>query len=214
MEPLIYYESKIYGYILAFVIFLITLIMFFILVGSSGLKAFACFIPPLLIFSFFYFVPSVKIILYDDRFYFERGKKIISAKWNEVVGIHQEPVFTLNLVGYWISKKAMLSGFFVETTKGFTTYIGEVSKDRLGFKPIPPQELIKEIEDRAQIKLDTGSVSVFKQPQRLFNVFWLVAVIFLIPIVIILFYGLYIFIFGSQLDKEMIWSIFFPKFPK
>ncbi len=200
----VYYESKIWIYLIAFIFLLATL-------NSFGFQT-GLFIVPLVIFVFVFLYPSAKIVLYDDHFYYKKGSKVISIKWNEILGIHQDPAFSPSLICFYLVNKFRSGGFFIETTKGLTDYIGSVSRSRFSFNVFYRAKLIEEIKSRSGAQLYTGQVSIFKQRKKLLGWGISLALVFIVPILIIPTYSLYDYYFGSSFDKEhsflpMIWEL-------
>lgn len=146
---------------------------------------------PLITFIWIWLYPSAKITISDSGLEYKKGKKTIAVPWNEVKGIHRDPVWASNLVNYYIARKIRTGGFFIETSQGFTSYIGPLSKKRWDLTPLDANDLFNEIRARSATELKTGAVSLFKQRQKLHGIIALLAAIFIVPAIIILLVELF-----------------------
>jgi hypothetical protein len=163
-----YYETKNIWYTVAFM-FLIAILY------SLGTQAYL-FVLPLIMSIVIWCYPSATISLFPDHFYYEKGQKIISVPWNEVKAIHRDPVRSR----YVSRNKSNIGGFFVETSQGFTNYIGAVAHSKNSLIGLKSTELIKEIEKRSGTTLRIGEVSTMKMPNKLVGIAILIVLCFLI----------------------------------
>jgi hypothetical protein len=150
----IYFENKTYSLFISIILFIVVWIFF----ATDG-DLFLLLIPIIMLIVVLLY-PSAKITINDDGLEYKKGKKSIIVGWNEVIGVHQDPVFSPNPISFYISNKFRMGGFFIETSKGFTDYIGAIGYGRWSINPIKRKELIGEIEKRSLKNLKTGAVSI------------------------------------------------------
>jgi len=157
-----YYETKNMWYLSVFILIIC-------IISTIGVQTYLSWLP-LIMFIVIFLYPSATISLSPDYFYYKKGKKVISVKWNEVVAIHQDPIVALNPISYYLSKKFSMGGFFIETSQGFTNYIGAVGNNKYSLNALKRAELIRETMKRSGAILKSGEVSVTKMPAKLIGI--------------------------------------------
>lgn len=196
----VYFENKLYPLLIALIL-LVLITIFSIKVNSLYIVP----IPIIMLISI-YFYPSAKIVLTKDNFYYKRGRKELNVPWKEIVGVHQDPVFSTNIISFVFSNKFRMSGFFIETTQGFTNYIGSVGSSKFSLNPFKREKLIKEIEFYSNKAMQTGTISVLKQKSKLRDWIIMFGSIFAVPAIIIIAVAIYAFFTKDMILLFMIFG--------
>lgn len=175
----IFYESKLHAYVIATVVLIV--ILYYL-----GFDTYL-FLTPTVMLVWTYIRPVAKITITDNTFIYERGRKIISVPWSDVIGVHQDPV------RQYLPDRYTTIGFFVETkSHGFTDYIGPMSKSKYGFDLHSKNDVMREISKKSNCSIQTGAVSMFKQRRKLWDIVLVLSALFIIPaIIIITFFLIY-----------------------
>ena len=196
----IYYESKTFNLVISIII-LVVIVAF---LATNGVLL---LLPiPILMLIVVLLYPSAKITIKDEGLEYKKGRKNITVGWSEVMGVHQDPVFSPNPISFYLSNKFRMGGFFIETSEGFTDYIGAVGDSIWSINPMKREELIGEIERRASVSIKTGAVSILKQKQKFWDITLVFAAIFIVPVLIIGAYGIYAYLSGDEMLKFLIFG--------
>ncbi|MEI8328156.1 MAG: hypothetical protein WCG02_03405 [Candidatus Taylorbacteria bacterium] len=190
MTPKIYFESKkiMYGIVLS--LLLLLLILSFIYASPLDSLFASLIIIVCVMVVGVYLYPTATFSIYEDHLEFKKGSQKISVPWSGVLNIHKEPVFATDIISYYLAKRYYMGGAFLETTQGYSKYFApQLIRSKNG--PATFKDLEKEIESRSVAHMQEGQVSIFKQKSKLFDVVFIIAAIFLIPVIIILLYGLF-----------------------
>jgi len=186
MESKIYYESRIKAYA---VIFSATLFIIGIAYSVQDLSFTLSFIGigAVAIFSTFFYKKAT-FVLTQDKFIWTKGSSKIKCPWSDVIAIHFDFEFNISNLQRGFKSRS----FFIETKDGFTDYADISSLRRKGERYLFSQEneFIEQIRLKSNAVVKSGEVSVFKQTQKLKNLFFLLAVIFIVPVLIIFLFSI------------------------
>jgi len=188
-----FYETKVQAYCIA-------TILLILLLNPFGFESYLFLVPIVMLVSVF-LRPVARITISEANFIYEKGRKRIVVPWNEVEGVHQDSVFSPNLISFYISSKFRMGGFFVETkSQGFTDYIGPMSENRYGFSSHSIVDVTNEISKRCHREIRTGAVSILKQRKKLWDVSFIILAVFTIPVLVILLWGVFTGSIGESMS--------------
>ena len=177
-----------YGTVFGLLVFLIALSLIYSSTFNTFLGPLILIVGVMIIGVYFY--PSAKISLFEDHLEFKKGKQKISVPWKDILNIHKDPVFAKNIFSYYLARRFYMGGVFLETTQGYSKYFAPQLIRAEGSSQTW-KDLVKEIESRSSARIKEGEVSIFKQKSKLFDIVFILLAIFIVPIFLILLYGLF-----------------------
>jgi hypothetical protein len=192
-ENIVYYESKILGYAVVFLITLIfgvlSLLSLFQTTLSEFKDVFYLFESislVALIFTSLY--SSAMIAIKNDGFFFKKGSFELSSSWSEIKGIHFNPAPSI-WAGVFHDFKSV--SFIIETNKDVTKYIdGATLKIRGKYSLLASkgEELLGIVSEKSGITPTTGTYSELSDSKHKTKT-WIFLIILLVVIAISFWYS-------------------------
>lgn len=183
-----YFESKVQYYLVSLIGVILFAILYVFNLGDARelYMLFEAIALTAFVFVSLY-VPSV-ISLTNDGFTYTKGSRHLSAKWNEIKGIHFNPAPSI-WAGIFYGFKS--TSFIIETTKGVTGYIDKKTikkyKDKFSLNS-RGEELLKNIVDFSKIQPTSGSYSELTTAKNK-KTNWIIVIILLAIIAFTFYYS-------------------------